>query len=64
MTTELRDKPRCPYSKSTGGFDPERDEYVEGCDMCDLVDKWCLLDGGQECETYNDFLRGELAEES
>jgi len=49
--------PRCPNARNTSGYCAESDEYIEGADMCDLVDKWCLLDGGQECETYTEFLQ-------
>lgn len=52
-------KPRCPHARHTGGYSAELDEYIEGADMCDIVDKWCLLEGGMECETYNEFLKEE-----
>ena len=40
----------CPYLK----------EQMVGDEIymwCNLVDKWCLLEGGCECEEYEEFLR-------
>lgn len=31
--------------------------------MCSLVDKFCLLEAGLECETYDEFLK-ELEDEN
>ena len=51
------EKPRCPYRKgSSAAYDFKRDKVYEGADMCTLVDKWCLLESGNRCETYEEFL--------
>lgn len=43
---------RCPHIRTIQGGD-------ESMDMCDLVDKWCLIQHGQyECE-----IRDEIKEE-
>jgi hypothetical protein len=47
---------RCPWVRSTGGYCKELDEYIDGADMCDLVDKWCLMEGGEPCEEYANYL--------
>lgn len=49
MTT-TKDKPKCPYARPIG-------YEGEGSVLCDMVDKWCLLEGSIECETYEEFLR-------
>ena len=40
---------RCPHRQ-------QRIPLYGGIDMCELVDKWCLLDGGLKCEVYEKFL--------
>lgn len=53
--TATGNKPECPHLRKK----PAGDEtYLH----CDLVDKWCLLEGNNECEEYNEFLK-ELADE-
>ena len=44
---------RCPHIRTIRGGD-------ETQDVCDLVDKWCLIEHGQyECEIWNEIKRGE-----
>ena len=44
---------RCPHIRTIRGGD-------ETQDMCDLADKWCLIEHGQyECEIWNEIKRGE-----
>lgn len=45
-------KPRCPEAVS----------YWEGLDTCNLNDKTCLLESGDECPYYNEYLE-ELQKE-
>ena len=45
-------EPKCPHMVGKGN----PDEFMV---MCDLVDKWCLVEHGQECEEYNKFLEEE-----
>lgn len=45
-------EPRCPELKVIRGGDEEA--Y-----LCKLVDKWCLLEHGYECEEY-DKIKEEL----
>ena len=55
----------CPYMKQHTAVDYKRDKVYEGPVMCDLVDKWCLLESGMECEEYDRFLKesDEVSEE-
>ena len=56
-------KERCPHQKgSPVAYDFERDKVYEGAVMCSLVDKYCLLESGLPCETYEEYLK-ELASE-
>ena len=50
---------RCPHARSTGGYSVELDDYIEGADLCTLVDKWCLLESGNQCEIYEELLKEE-----
>jgi len=54
---------RCPHRRNTGGYCAALDDYIEGADMCELVDKWCLLGSGDTCETYSEFLNEMLKDE-
>ena len=54
--------PECPHLHRTGGYCKELDDYIEGADMCDIVDKVCLLWGGYRCEEWEEILR-EWAQE-
>jgi len=51
--------PRCPHIRHTGGYSKELDEYIEGADMCSLVDKWCLLEEGLECKIWEETQKEE-----
>jgi len=42
-------KPKCPHLRVIQGGDEEG--Y-----MCELEDKWCLVECGYECDIYNVFL--------
>jgi hypothetical protein len=55
MITAIKDKPVCPYATKRGGYSAELDDYFYSV-MCDLVDKYCLVEYGQTCETYDEFL--------
>ncbi len=52
----LKAKPRCPDARSQHAIDDEHDEIHEG-DVCKLVDKVCLLEAGEVCEVYSEFLK-------
>jgi hypothetical protein len=51
-----RTKPQCPYAIKRGGYCAELDDYFYDV-ICDLVDKYCLIEYGNSCETYEEFLR-------
>src|SRR3990167_2010571 len=51
--------PKCPHARNTSGYCAESVEDIEGTDVCALVDKWCLLDGGLECGTYDKWKQSE-----
>jgi len=55
---------RCPYLQDTSGYSGELDEYVDGADICTLVDKCCLLNGDCKCDAYEEFLNELQAQES
>lgn len=40
--------------------DPETDRTYECSAMCSLVDKYCVVELGMECEEYNKFLGEEM----
>lgn len=44
--------PECPHMRKKSAGD---ETYA----ICDLVDKWCLLEGGDDCEEYKNFLEEE-----
>ena len=48
-------KPECPHLRRRSAGD---EVYYH----CDLVDKWCLLEGDNVCEEYEKFLK-EVADE-
>ena len=50
-------KSECPHIRHTGGYCKEVDDYIEGADMCDLVDKFCLLAWGYECDEWAEIQR-------
>jgi len=57
-------KERCPHSTgSSYAVDYERDKVYEGAAMCTLVDKWCLLEGDQHCDIYEEYLCEVATEE-
>ena len=43
----------CPYIRHTGGYSAKLDKYIDGADMCSLVDKPCLLP--DSCETWEEI---------
>ena len=49
----LNKEPTCPNLRHTGGYCTELDKYLEGPDMCNLVDKYCLLESRSECTEWN-----------
>ncbi len=54
-------EPRCPYYKSPRYLvDPKTDKGYESMAMCDMVDKHCLVEYGNDCDEYNEFLKEEL----
>lgn len=56
-------KPRCPYYIPPRYYvDSETDIGYEGSAMCDLADASCLVEYGNRCETYNDFLDEDYEE--
>ncbi len=56
-------KPECPYYRPPRiAVDPETDKIYEGSAMCDLEDVSCLVEYGNGCEEYNDYLK-EVEEE-
>lgn len=49
--------PKCPYYVAPRYYvNPKTDEDCEGSAMCDLADKYCLMEYGDDCETYQEFL--------
>lgn len=50
ITALAQDEDRCPYLRGIRAGD---EIYY----MCDLVDKWCLREGGLECEEYDLWLK-------
>lgn len=49
---EMQMDDRCPHIKRVG-------YKGESADMCELVNKWCLVEHGQyECEIWNE-IKGE-----
>ena len=50
--------PECPhYIPPRYIIDPETDKDYEGSAMCKLVDEYCLVEQGFDCEEYEEFLR-------
>lgn len=50
-------EPRCPHYKSPRLLvDPKTDKDYESSAMCELVDKYCLVEHGNDCEIYNGYL--------
>lgn len=57
MTIILNYNPdTCPHRRSMGGYDSRRDKTYEAPDLCDINDKICLLETGDKCEIYEEFL--------
>ena len=53
-------KPECPYYQPPKYYvNPETGEDFEGAAMCNLVDKYCLVEYGHECEIYQEYLKEE-----
>ncbi|MHA2063766.1 MAG: hypothetical protein ACXABY_05205 [Candidatus Thorarchaeota archaeon] len=53
----------CPYySPARIAVDPNTDSVYEGAVMCDLDDKPCSMEYGDDCEVYTEYL-SELGEE-
>ena len=51
-------EPECPNLIHPRYYvDPATDEGYEGSYMCNLVDKYCLVEYGNECEEYNNYLK-------
>jgi len=55
---ELYREVKCPHLKTTLAYDDQFDEVYEGS-TCTLVDKHCLMEAGEECETYDEWLKEE-----
>lgn len=57
-------KPPCPHAIKRGGYSKELDEYLFDV-MCDLVDKYCLIEHGKDkdCEVYMEYLK-EIKEDN
>ena len=51
----LDDLEGCPHQKQQVAVDYERDKVYEGIVICNLNDKWCLLDTGMECDTWKEI---------
>ena len=51
MVTCNKPKPRCIHCYQKSGYSAELDEK-KGGEMCDLVDKYCLVAYGDDCEYY------------
>ena len=55
--------PECPhYRPPTIAVDPETDKVYEGSAMCELTDKYCLVELDDECDIYNEFLEEVINE--
>ena len=55
-------KPICPNLRQRGGYCPEADEYLYD-EICDLVDKHCLVAYEQQCDTYDEFVKEQKHED-
>lgn len=56
-------KPECPNLIHPKYYtDPATGNDYEGSYMCELVDKYCLVEYGSDCETYSEFLKEENSE--
>lgn len=54
----------CPHKRhGMLAIDPGTDEVYEGTAMCELVDKCCLQETGDECDTYREFLEEQEKEQ-
>lgn len=63
MKTAVADKPQCPHYRPPRHItDPETDKVYASSAMCDLVDKFCLLESDDRCETYEEYLKEEQDE--
>jgi len=47
--------PKCPHLKTSRAYDDQFDEVYEGS-ICTLADKHCLMEAGEECKIYNQWL--------
>ena len=57
ILTEYKDID-CQYYRPPKYYvDPETDKDYEGSAWCDLSDKYCLVEYGDECEEYNEYLK-------
>lgn len=53
-------KPECPFYMTPQYYvDPKTDKGYEGSAMCKETDEYCLVEYGNECDTYNEFLKEE-----
>jgi len=53
-------EPKCPHYLTPRYYvDPKTDKGYEGSAMCELVDKYCLVEYGNDCGTYNEWLKEE-----
>jgi len=51
------EQPRCPHQlPPRRAVDPTTDKSYESLAMCSETDKYCLLETGDECEVYSEFL--------
>jgi len=55
----IHKKPPCPEQLPRIAVDLKTDKIYEGSAMCRLVDKYCLLETGDQCDTYNEYLATE-----
>lgn len=50
--------PVCPnYIAPRYYVDPKTDKGYEGSAMCNLNDKYCLMEYGDKCEAYDEYLK-------
>jgi len=51
----------CPNAHNKGGYCEAADEFFDAV-ICDISEKWCLREAGEDCENYNEIM-DEMARE-
>lgn len=59
----FREVPDCPHAKATGIIDDAHDKIYDGPDFCELSGKMCLLESGDTCSEYEEYLQEQFRED-